>query len=280
MKKILSTLFLLLLYFIAVSEETDLRFSLMGKADDAISHEDWAEAERYLLEALEVNPEDPTNVLLMSNLGIVQFNMGRDSLALATLDSAVKIAPSSVTVLSNRAVVRTGTGDLNGATEDYTRITEIDSTLIEPHFYLALMALTRADSTLVRAHANHIIRLAPDSFEAAVIMSQVHTSEGRHNLALPYYTQILKLDKQPEYYAARALCNLHLDDLNAAADDIASGLALDPENAELYLYRAMLNKMRYRPDDALVDARRAVLLGMDRDTVEETLGMKITTQKN
>ncbi len=50
--------------------------------------------------------------------------------------------------------------------------------------------------------------------------------------------------------------------LNEASSDISEGMRLDPADGELYLYRALLNRMRYRPDDARADARRAVELGV------------------
>ena len=276
MKYLLSILSILLFGLYLLAEDTDLRFSLMGEADAAISKGEWNVAERRLLEALEVSPDDPTNILLLSNLGMVRFNMGKDSLALETLNQAADIAPSSVVVLTNRATVRTALGDIAGAAADYSRVIDIDSTLVSPRFYLAVMALAEADTVTARNHAAHIVAIDSECFEAAFILARIYTEEGRHDLALPYYNKVIKLDGQPEYYAARALCYLHLDELNAAADDIASGLALDSEIAELYLYRAILNKMRFRPDDAAVDARRAVELGLNKSLVESTLGQKIT----
>ena len=53
------------------------------------------------------------------------------------------------------------------------------------------------------------------------------------------------------------------DDLPEAASDIAEALSLAPDDGELYLYRAALNKMHYRPDDARREARMAIELGVD-----------------
>ncbi|MCH5345553.1 MAG: tetratricopeptide repeat protein [Muribaculaceae bacterium] len=254
------------------ADEVDPRFSLMGEADAAIARGDWSTAESRLVEALDAKPNDPSNYLLMSNLGMVRFNKGEDSLALATLDRAAEIAPRSVTVLSNRAQVRSALGDFEGAGRDYRLVMSIDSTLVSPRFYLGVMALATGDTIAAREHATAISRLAPDSFEDAFLQARLLTEQGEHRLALPHYTALIKLDEQPEYYAARALCYLHLEELNEASADIAAGLALDPYNGDLYLYRAMLNKMRFRPDDALLDARRAVTLGIDPRLVESLLG--------
>lgn len=69
--------------------------------------------------------------------------------------------------------------------------------------------------------------------------------------------------KEPEYYGARAYCNLMTNHLQEASDDIAAALELTPDDGELYLYRAALNKMRFRPADATADAKKAIELGID-----------------
>lgn len=238
------------------------RYNLMGDADEAIAKGDWESAERHLVEAINGRPGDPSNILMMSNLGIVRFNMGRDSLALATLNDAVSLAPASVTVRLNRALIRSGMGDTEGARDDYRQVIALDSTVVEPHFYLAVMALAQGDTLTAGRHSRRLEVLAPDGTETAFVMASLLSAKGQPAEAIPYYTILLKKDAQPDYYAARALCYLQTDDLNAASDDIAAGIALDPTDGELYLYRAILNKMRFRPDDAKADARKAADLGI------------------
>lgn len=59
-----------------------------------------------------------------------------------------------------------------------------------------------------------------------------------------------------------------LEQLQEASDDIAKGLELDPDDGELYLLRAVLNKMRYRIDDARADAEKAQQLGIPRERLK------------
>ena len=46
---------------------------------------------------------------------------------------------------------------------------------------------------------------------------------------------------------------------------------MTPDDGELYLYRAALNKMRYRPDDAKADALKAIELGVDKKRAAQFL---------
>ena len=76
---------------------------LVGDADKAIAAGKWDEAEQLLVKAMRLEPANPFNVLLMSNVGMMQFNQGKDSLALATLNTAHEIAPASITILGNES---------------------------------------------------------------------------------------------------------------------------------------------------------------------------------
>ena len=104
------------------STADSLYIDLMGKADTAIAQNDWSQAESLLLTAMRSQPSNPANVLLLSNLAIIRFQQGNDSLALATINDAIIIAPNSVTALNNRARILKAIGDIDGAYADYEKI--------------------------------------------------------------------------------------------------------------------------------------------------------------
>lgn len=235
----------------------------VDEADKACAEGKWKEAETALLEALRAEPANPSNILLISNLGMVRFNMGEDSLALATLDDAHAMAPASVTILSNRARVLTAIGDEAGAYEDYTRILELDSMVMTARFHHGLLALKNRKFPTAKADFDFMVDKFPDAEETQIGMATFLSSIGEYAEALPYYNKILLTQKEPEYYGARAYCYLMTNHLQEASDDIGVAMELAPDDGELYLYRAALNKMRFRPDDANADAKRAIELGVD-----------------
>lgn len=243
----------------------DLYINLVGDADEAIAKGRWEDAERALTDAMKLQPANPGNIMLMSNLGIVQYNRGNDSLALATLTRAHEMAPRSVTVLRNLAMVRTSAGDLDGALRDYETIAGLDSTDTGSRFYHAIISLRRGEMARAVGDIRWLETHAPEDRETLLAQATMASAIGAYEEAVKAYTRLIKKDPQPEYYGERALANIMTDRLGDAADDIASGLALDPQDATLYLYRAMLNKARYRPDDARADAEKAIELGADRE---------------
>lgn len=235
-------------------------FDLVGEADKAIARGEWSDAEDYLSEAMELEPLNPSNIMLLSNLGIVRYNLGNDSLALAALDEAHRRAPVSVTVLANRADVLLAMGRDRDAYADITRITELDTTLIEPLYMHAIMALRLDEPGRSLDDCLRLERLAPDSVETSVAFASYYSATEQWNNALPYYDRVIERSPSAEIYGARAVCNLMLQRLNEASADISSGLELDPNSDELYLYRAYLNKMRYLNDDARADLTKALRL--------------------
>lgn len=238
-------------------------FNLMGRADSAIAVNDFARADTLLCRAIALQPGNPSNALLMSNLGMVRFALGLDSLAIATLDAANALAPRSTTVLRNRARVLTAAGLTARAAADYETLMALDSTDTRPLFHHGMLALRDGD---VRRAADDFARLHtldPDGPDTHVALASLAMTTGDYTAADRHYTAVLRVNPMPEYYAGRALCRLLTDRTGDAADDIARGLELDPLDPTLHLYRAMLNRQRYRPDDADADARRALELGAD-----------------
>lgn len=239
-------------------------FDLVGEADKAIAEGKWKDAEDYLTEAIDSQPLNPSNILLLSNLGIVRYNLGNDSLAIATLDEAHRRAPVSVTVLSNRAQVLTALGRDKEAYDDYSRIIELDSTLIEPLYMHAIMSLRQDEFEKSLKDCERLEILSPEAQETKIAYASYYSATEQWEKAIPYYTAILEKAETTEMYGARAVCYLMLQRLNEASADISSGLEINPEDGELYLYRAYLNKMRYMNDDARSDLTKAIKLGIDR----------------
>ena len=253
-----------------------LYFKKIYESDKACAEGLWHEAENALVEALRAEPANPSNVLLISNLGIIRFNMGQDSLAIATLNDAHSMAPASVTILSNRAKVLAANGYDEEAYLDYSRIIELDSLEISARLPRCLYALRRHDFRTAKSDMEFMEQNFPGKIETEIAGAAVRSGTGDFAGAIPYYSRILLERKDPEYYSGRAYCYLLTGSLQEASDDINSALAITPADGELYLYRAALNKMRYRPADAEADARKAVELGVDKTRATQFLSNQIS----
>lgn len=245
------------------SDLNDSYYGLIGSADKAIEQGNWASAEEYLLTALANEPQHPTNVLVMSNLGLVQYNLGRDSLAVETLSKAHAIAPRSVTILINRAQVFEALGRDSLAYADYSHVIELDTTLVEPLYAHAMLAMRSGKMDAMLADCYRLDAVAGGDMSRQRAWAAYHSVKKQWSEALPHFTAIIEHEPTADDYCGRAVCYLMLNRLNEASADISSGLELDPDNRSLYFYRAHLNKARYRNDDARADIKRA--LGQEKE---------------
>lgn len=242
-------------------KETDY-VRMMGIADSAITEGDWQLAEHTLRSAMQIEPSNPANVLLLSNIGMMQFYQGNDSAAIETLTDACNIAPRAIAVHANRATVLESAGRHDEAAADCRTILDIDSANVRARAMLMTYCLRKGDNAAAKLQLDSLTAIAPQNPLTDIAAGSFYSSTGDYANAIAPLTKVIDRTPQAEYYAARALCYLMKEDLNEASADIAEGLRLDPSDGELYLYRAMLNKMRYRADEAAADARRAIKLGV------------------
>lgn len=244
---------------------------IVDDADAAVKAGDFAKAERLYMEAMQLQPDNNGNILLMSNLGMVRFYMGNDSLALVTLDEAHSIAPKSTTILLNRARVRLVNGMADKALDDYERVIEIDPGQPDPYFYKGMIELSSGLIDEAEADFTRLREIDPEGENTSLSWARLLVIQKRHREAIHYLNRLIAREKSSDYLASRALCHLMTGQLGEAAEDIADGLELAPDDGMFYLYRAMLNKQRYQTDQAKADGRKAIELGVRREIVDALL---------
>lgn len=274
---ILNRLVLFVLITIAsVSSFAESKYvKLVEDADKAVAKGDYATSIALLEAALKAEPDNSGNVMLISNMGMLNYYMGADSVAIYYLTLAHEMAPESVTILSNRAKVLTETGYYKQALKDWDAVSAMDTTLYEPHLkkgviYLLLNDTVRASNALDAMCKRVDVTKSIECAAALAWMSQI---KGDDMTAIKYYTILINDHPTADLYASRAMCYVNLENYPEASDDIVEGMSLSIECSELYVARACLNKRMYRNDDALNDAQRAIDLGADSNRVKALLNL-------
>jgi tetratricopeptide (TPR) repeat protein len=233
---------------------------LVGQADGYIADGEWRSAEECLREAIDLEPECPTNVMLYSNLGVVLYNQARDNEAIEALSQAHKMAPRSVNILNLRAKIYRSLRKNSDALSDYEDIILIDSTNIAARQDHALLAIEMAKSRWAVKDAKVLEAMGSDNIEAMTACGNIYASLKRWSEATEFFTKAIDIKPSADLYASRALTYLMTNRLSEASADISAGLELDPDNSRLYYYRAHLNKSRYLKDDARSDLNKAIEL--------------------
>ena len=110
-------------------------------ADEAVAKGKYDDAIECYREAMRAEPSNPQNVMLLSNIGMIQHYEGEDSLALRTLTDARAMAPKSVVILANRAKVLQSLGRSADALLDCDKVVEMDSTYAPVYYDRATLHL-------------------------------------------------------------------------------------------------------------------------------------------
>ena len=158
-----------------IVEETPY-IKMMGTADSAIAKGDWVVAEKCLRSAMRIEPANPANLLLLSNLGMVQFYQGQDSLALNTLTDACNIAPRTVPVLANGATVYEATGRYEDALADCNIILEIDSANVRARAMRINYNLRNGKIDEAEADLDTLLRYSPDNHLGNILALFIYAS--------------------------------------------------------------------------------------------------------
>ncbi len=230
------------------------------EAEREIAKGNYELAGEWLKEAMTTEPSNANNILLLSNLGMVQFYAGNDSLALNTLSQARAMAPGSVTILANRARVLDHMGRRDDALSDLTLAIEADSTYAPAYYERGVLRLDAGDFAAAEADMLAHRALRPKSRQSLLALALIYSSTGRSRDAIKAYSELLDGHPDPDILSARAMCRMDLGDLPEAAEDIQEGLKLAPDEPGLYICRARLNRLRYREADAEADERKAAEL--------------------
>lgn len=255
-------------------DEADPYFILTGEADDAIKQQDYPTAVLRLRDALRVDPDNPSNALLWSNLGMVYNYLDQDSLALEAYNNALEIAPSMTTVLSNRGILNLKLGRDADAWRDFGNVIARDSLNSDARYYHGLISLYSGQLQNAKKDFEVLEAVDPDSYNTNVAMSSMYALTGNAQKAIPYYKKLIEQEPAAEYYAALAGCYLSLDYLPEASATLADAFRECGEDAELYFYRAWLNKANFQPEAARADAMRAIELGADPRKVQRMMSAK------
>lgn len=224
-------------------------------------------AEFFLQSAMQMEPSNPGNIMLLSNLGIIQFRNGKPDKALVTLGRAHAMAPRAVVVLDNRAGVLAAMGRDQEAMADYACILEIDSLHAPALFSHAMLAMRQGDIATAARELERLNGVRPADRNTLMGMASLRMAQTRFSDAIPFLDRLIdnygaeatpsEAETTANYYYSRAYCRMLNEQLSECAADINKAIALDPSNPDSYELRAALHRMSYRNTEAEADSKKA-----------------------
>lgn len=252
-------------------DTTGAYFACIDSAQVYIDCHEWPTAQQFLRRAIAVDPHNPNNSLLLSNIATMQRFEGRYDEAVKNYSMALDLTPNAVTVLLNRAALYITIDSTALAQADFERVCQLDPTNTEARYSLGMLEVERQNFKQAEKYFERIKAINPHSGLASEGMANLYKANGNYSKAAQCFTDVIKARPNASLLANRADCYLMLKQLNNAEEDIRNALTMTPDDPYLYVLRAKLNKFRFERQDMERDINLAVSHGLDRNLVDNLL---------
>lgn len=238
-------------------------------------------AEEYIMKALKLDPANPHNALLFSNLGTIQRRQHRYEQALESYTLALNIAPHTVPILMNRAALYLELGKDEQARVDYALALDIETDNREALLMRAYIYRQKRDYKAARSDYERLLKLSPLSYNGRLGLAMLEQKEGNYEEALSLLNKMI-VDKADEatqimaplyavLYVARAGVEKDMQHIDMALIDLEDAIKLDPSQSEAYLMRGQIYLSQKKKELAKRDFEKAVTLGVPQADVRDLL---------
>ena len=250
------------------------------RAAKAIEGDSLTQAQEYIRQALRLDPSNPNNAMLFSNLGTIQREQGQYELALESYQLALNLSPMSIPILMNHATLSLELGRYDAARADYSQVIELEPHHEEALLMRAYIYMQQRVYKFARQDYDTLLRYAPLSYNGRLGLATLHQREQHYEEALKVLDGMLA-DKggDPAYsesdlalvYVARAGVELDMRRDDLALMDLDEAIRLDDTQAEAYMMRGQVYLMQDKKTQAKRDFEKAVSLGVPQSEVREWL---------
>lgn len=137
------------------------------------------QAEDYIRRALKLEPANPHNALLFSNLGTIQRRQRQYEQALESYNFALNIAPRAVPILLNRAAIYMELGRNNLAQADYSLVLDLEKNNEEALLMRAYIYMQQREYKMAKADYERLLKVNPASYNGAPRLGNLRAERGK-----------------------------------------------------------------------------------------------------
>jgi tetratricopeptide (TPR) repeat protein len=241
-----------------------------------LDQQDLTAAEESLKQALRKEPANPRNVLLLSNLGVIQQRLGKWDDALLSYTSALDRSPQHTTLLSNRANLYLEMGNSDKALADYTILLAIDGQHEEALYRRGLLYLAQKDYLAAEVDFNKIVEINPNTLNGRKGIATLCKLRGDYSDAEKIYVFLIsRVPEDADLYLGRAELYLMMKRNNHALSDVNKAISLENKTRQkdpyAYILRARIKILQHEKQPAQKDIEQAVAAGYDKEKATELL---------
>ncbi len=244
--------------------------SLFDKAMKYVSKDSLQQAESYFMKAMKLEPTNPHNALIFSNIGNIQIRAGERKKAIESYSMALNTMPDLAEAIRQRATLYMQENDYNKAYIDYSHLLDIDANDTTAMLYRAFISKTRRDYKQARNDYENLIRLAPGHLEGNLGLALLDQKEKRYRESMDIMNRLIeRYPSNSVLYSARADIEVDMGNPDLALLDLESAIKWNGKNPDNYIARAQIYVAQKKKTFAKKDLDKAVILGVPRPSLKE-----------
>lgn len=197
-----------------------------------------------LKKAIDAEPKNPLNAVLLNNIAGLYQLLGQNEDALLVYDAAIKKLPNDLTIRHNRALLFAKMKKDKQALTDYSILIGLAPKNEIYLYQKAMIYLANKKYDLARNDLEEIIRLNDSSLKARLGYALLETLTGNFNEAERLYDYVIgKLPNNAEAMAGRARLFLARKMYGFALRDISRAFEISGKEAtaDMYVIRGEIN---------------------------------------
>lgn len=246
---------------------------MVEKSYEYADSNNFSAAEQCLKAAMRLEPANPLNYALLTNLGTLQRRLGNPEEALISYTAALNQHPDNPLILSNRAELYTEMHEVDNAIYDYSVILAKDPTNEQSLFKRGLLYINKGEYLLAETDFDLIIDTYEDTFWGRFGFAILQKARGFYDdseiifnyLVEKYPDNTRLLEERAELFFLTKRNSRAMSDLNKVFK------ATPEPSAELYMLRGRVKLAQYEKESAALDFKKALELGYDKETVDRLL---------
>lgn len=235
----------------------------INQSFDWLDTDSLTQAETALKQALRLEPGNPSNGMLLLNLGTIQRRMGKLQEAEDSYTIGLGFMPRNATLLNSRAQLYAEREKYDLAIADYTELIYQDDKNEELLYQRALCRLMNADTLGARLDLEQINQFNPNSAKSRLGMCYVYKAQHMWREAAELLDPLIERNpRNASLRRERAEVYYLSGRMGAALDDIMQSINLDPRDPYSYVLRAQIRYAKGDKEYARRDLNQALDLGL------------------
>lgn len=244
------------------------------KSYDFLDKNDLVSAEESLKAAMRLEPGNPTNYALLSNLGTIQRRQGKLEEALTSYSAALSRQSKNIGILENRASLYSELGETEKALNDYTTLLLIDPTHQEALYCRGLLYIQLKNFIWAEQDFDKILEVNKKSVRGRLGHAILEKMRGNYDESERIFNYLInEMPRDWILYEGRADLYFMMGKNARAMADINRVFVESTPSAALYVLRGKIKLSQYEKEPAALDFQKALDMGYDKAVIEELMKM-------